>query len=289
MNYKKAKRALLIKKYIKDIIYIAIGCTIMGIGTSLFLLPNQLSTGGFSGLATIIYYIFHVPIGTAMLILNIPLFFIAFLKLKKEILFKVIIGTLGLTVSLNIFEKFNPLTTDRFLACIYGGIFIGAGLAIVLKGNASTGGTDLITQIVKQYKPHFKTSSLIIIIDAIIVLLNVLIFKTLEIGLYSGIAIYIMGKMIDLIFEGINFTKMIFIVSNKYKEIAKEIGEILGRGSTGVYAKGMYTRERKMMLLCVVSRNEVAKIKEVALKIDEKAFIVIANARETWGKGFKEE
>ncbi len=126
-----------------------------------------------------------------------------------------------LSQAINLFEKIKPLTQDRPLACIYGGILVGAGMAIVLKGNGSTGGTDLLTYIIRTYKPHFKSSSLIVIIDVIIVMLNVIFFKEIEIGLYSAIAIYIMGKMIDIVFEGINFTKMIFIVSNEYKEIAK--------------------------------------------------------------------
>ena len=175
------------------------------------------------------------------------------------------------------------------MACIYGGIFVGTGLAIVLKGNASTGGTDFLTQIIRAYRPHFKSSSLIVIMDVIIVFLNVIFFKKIEIGLYSAITIYIMGKMIDLIFEGINFTKMIYIVSSKYGEIVKEIEKKMGRGCTGIYAKGMYTNRKKMMIICIVSRNEVVKIKEIVLGIDEKAFIVIANARETLGKGFREE
>ena len=242
-----------------------------------------------SGIATIGYYLFNLPLGTTILVLNIPLFIIAFFKIGKEIFTKSIIGTVLLSQAINLFEKIKPLTQDRPLACIYGGILVGVGMAIVLKGNGSTGGTDLLTYIIRTYKPHFKSSSLIVIIDVIIVMLNVIFFKEIEIGLYSAIAIYIMGKMIDIVFEGINFTKMIFIVSNKYKEIAKEIGEKYGRGSTAVYAKGMYTRERRMMLLCVVSRNEVARIKDISLKIDPKAFIIIANARETWGKGFKEK
>ena len=126
-----------------------------------------------------------------------------------------------LSQAINLFEKIKPLTQDRPLACIYGGILVGVGMAIVLKGNGSTGGTDLLTYIIRTYKPHFKSSSLIVIIDVIIVMLNVIFFKEIEIGLYSAIAIYIMGKMIDIVFEGINFTKMIFIVSNEYKEIAK--------------------------------------------------------------------
>ena len=281
------KKSANIRNYLINVTYITIGCIIMGIGTSLFLLPNKLSTGGVSGIATIGYYLLNVPLGTTILVLNIPLFIIAFFKVGKELFINSIIGTILLSQAINLFERIEPLTQDRPLACIYGGILVGVGMAIVLKGNGSTGGTDLLTYIIRRYRPHFKSSSLIVIIDVIIVILNVFFFKEIEIGLYSAIAIYIMGKMIDIVFEGINFTKMIFIVSNKYKEIANKIGEKYGRGSTAIYAKGMYTREKKMMLLCVVSRNEVAKIKEISLNIDPKSFIIIANARETWGKGFK--
>ncbi len=184
-------------------------------------------------------------------------------------------------------EKFKPLTQDRFLACVYGGIAIGIGTALVLKSESSTGGTDLLSYIIRSYKPHYSTSSLIVFIDAGIIALNVIFFRQIEIGLYSAIAIYIMGKMIDIVFEGTYFAKMMFIVSNKYEEIAKEVGDKVQRGSTGIYSKGMYTNEDKTTLLCVGSRNEIAKIKEIALKIDDKAFIIITNAREIWGKGFK--
>jgi len=167
------------------------------------------------------------------------------------------------------------------------GIFVGIGTAIILKVHASTGGTDMLSYIIRSYHPRFRSSNLIVIVDSIIVLFNVFVFKQIEIGLYSAIAIYIMGKMIDIIFEGIYFTKSMFIVSNKYKMIAKEIEEKLDRSSTAIYAKGMYTKEKKMMLWCVCSRNEVALIKEIAKKIDAQSFIVISNAREALGKGFK--
>lgn len=164
---------------------------------------------------------------------------------------------------------------------------MGLGTAIVLKANASTGGTDLLSYIVRAFKPHFKTSNLIVIVDTTIVFLNVLFFKEIEIGLYSAIAIYLMGKMIDIVFEGIYFTKTMFIVSNEYKKIAKEIEEKIDRGSTALYGKGMYTREKKMVLWCVASRGEVVRIKQISQEIDPRAFIVISNAREAWGKGFK--
>lgn len=281
------RNQILIRKYIKEGTQIVIGCILMAIGTSLFLLPNQLSSGGFAGISTIIYYLFNMPLGTTMLILNIPLIILTIIRVGKETAIKGIIGTVLLSIFIDIFERFNPLTEDRLLACIYGGILAGLGTAIVLKANASTGGTDLLSYVIRSFKPHYKASNLIVIVDIGIVLLNVLFFREIEVGLYSAIAIYLMGKMIDIIFEGIYFTKMMFIVSNKYREIAKEIETSLDRGSTAIYGKGMYTRERKMILWCVASRGEVARIKQAAQTIDPRAFIVISSAREAWGKGFK--
>lgn len=284
---KLTRKEILVRKYLKEGTYIIIGCFLMAMGTSLFLLPNQLSSGGFAGISTIVYYLFGLPLGTTMLVLNIPLIILTIIRVGKGTAIKGVLGTIVLSVFIDILEKFNPLTQDRLLACIYGGIFVGLGTAIVLKASASTGGTDLLSYIIRSFKPHYRASNLIVIVDTAIILLNVIFFKEIEIGLYSAIAIYLMGKMIDIVFEGIYFTKMMFIVSNKYKEIAQVIGEKLDRGSTGLYGKGMYTREKKMMLWCVASRGEVAKIKEIAHEIDPKAFIVISSAREVLGKGFK--
>ena len=284
---KLTREQILIKKYIKESIYIVVGCLLMAIGTSLFLLPNQLSSGGFAGISTIIYYLLGLPLGTTMLMLNIPLFILTIIRVGKETAIKGIMGAIILSVFIDILDKLGPITNDRLLACIYGGILIGLGTAIVLKANASTGGTDLLSYVIRSFKPYYRVSNLIVIVDIAIVLLNVLFFKEIEIGLYSAIAIYLSGKMIDIVFEGIYFTKTMFIVSNKYKEIAQAIGEQLDRGSTAIYAKGMYTREKRMMLWCVASRGEMAKIKKIAEDIDPKAFLVITSAREAWGKGFK--
>lgn len=287
MDIKKKRRWLWLRKWIKELVYITIGSIVMSIGISLFLLPNKLSTGGFSGIATISYYLFKLPLGTTMLILNIPLFVMALIRVGREVTIKGMIGTITLSLFIDLLDNLEPLTSDRFLACIYGGIFVGIGTAIILKAYASTGGTDMLSYIIRSYNSRFKTSNLIVIIDIIIVFFNVFILGEIEIGLYSTIAIYIMGKMIDIIFEGIYFTKSMFIVSDKYKLIAKEIENKMNRSSTAVYAKGMYTNTKKMMLWCVCSRNEVAQIKEIAKKVDFQSFIVISNAREVWGKGFK--
>ena len=232
MNYKKVRRKLVIKKYSYEFVLLILGCFIMACGTSFFLLPNQLSSGGFAGIATITYYLLKIPLGTAMFVLNIPLLILGFFRVGKEFLIKSIAGTLLLSIFIDILDKYQPFTKDRLLACIYGGILMGLGTAIILRVMGSTGGTDLLSYIVKSYKKHFQTSSLIMIIDIIIVAINVIAFKEVEVGLYSAIAIYLMGKMIDIIFEGVIFTKMMFIISPKYKEIANKISKKVNRGST---------------------------------------------------------
>ena len=145
----------------------------------------------------------------------------------------------------------------------------------------------MISYIAKKYKPTVRSGNIIVIIDIIIIALNVIFFKEIEIGLYSAIAIYIMGKIIDIFFEGINFTKLMIIVSNKSEEIAKQIDQKVARGSTGLYGKGMYTNENKLILMCAAYRKDVARIKIIAKEIDPKSFIVITNSREVVGQGFK--
>lgn len=156
-----------------------------------------------------------------------------------------------------------------------------------MKSNASTGGSDLISILVKKYNYNVRMSSVIIIIDTVIVTLNVIFFKEIEIGLYSAIAIYLMGKIIDIVFEGIYFTKLLIIISDKNEEIAKKIGEEISKGTTGLYGKGMYTNQEKLVLMCAASRGDVARVKQVARDIDSNSFIIIANAREVVGLGFK--
>lgn len=289
MNFRTKRIIVKIKYFITELIQIAIGTAIIAFGTTLFLLPNQLSAGGFSGIGTITYYLLNIPLGTTTFALNIPLFILSFIKNGKKFFLNAVLGTVLLSVFLNIFEGLKAVTTDRFLACIYGGIIIGIGTAIVLKCSSSTGGTDLLTQIIKSFKPGIKISTLIVILDILIVTLNVIFFKALEIGLYSTITIYIMGKILDVFFEGINFGRIIYIISPKYEYIAKEIGSRIGRGTTLLNAKGMYKKQERNILMCVASRNEVRDIRKIINETDKNAFIIISNAREVFGEGFKEK
>lgn len=276
-----------IKRIIIELIGTIVGAAVMAIGVSSFLLPNQLSSGGFAGIATITYYLFNIPMGSTILFLNIPLFILAIFKLGRGFFIKSITGTIALSAFIDIFDKFEPLTNDRFLACIYGGIIIGVGTAIILKVNASTGGSELVSNIVKGFNPNIRVSNVIIMIDTVIVTLNMIFFHEIEIGLYSAIAIYLMGKIIDVLFEGVYFTKLLIIISDKNEEIAEQIGNNIQRGTTGLYGRGMYTGEKKLVLMCAASRGDVAKVKSIARKIDHNSFIIITNSREVVGLGFK--
>lgn len=288
MKVKTARKIIKTKKSVINIIKIAIGAIIMAVGINLFLVPNQLSSGGFSGIGTIIYYIFKIPVGTTILILNVPLFLIAYFKIGKKFFAKAIIGTILLSYFLNLFQNFKPITNDRFLAFLYGSIIEGIGTAIVLKANGSTGGTELLTNIIRTYKPKTKTGTLLTIFDTIIVAINTIFFKDIEVGLYSALVIYIMGKIIDIFFEGIDFAKMLIVISPKWEEISKKINKELRRGTTILYGKGMYRKQDKNILLCIMSRAEAREARVIIEKIDPSAFIVITNAREVYGEGFKE-
>lgn len=274
--------------FIKQNFISIIGTFFMALGTSMFLVPNQLSSGGFSGIATIMYYLFNINMGTTILFLNIPLFIIAYFKFGKKFLFKSGVSTIVFSILLDLFNNINFYTEDKLLSSIYGGILIGIGSAFILKAQSSTGGTDLIVQIVNEYKSHFKMGTILVIIDIIIVLLNIIFLGDIEIGLYSFVSIYIVGKMIDLVFEGINFSKMICIISDKSNEISKLINEEFKKGTTGLFGKGMYKNKKKLVILCVARRNEVMKIKELAKIVDNNAFIIITDVREVYGLGFKE-
>jgi len=258
------------------------------LSVDIFLLPNQLSTGGFAGLGTIAYYLLNIPVGTLVLILNVPLFIISIFRNGKKFFVGAILGTISLSYFLNIFEGITVPTTDRLLACIYGGVLSGFGAAITLRAHASTGGTDLLAQIVKSFKPEARTGTLIVIFDTIIILLNLLFFKEIEIVLYSVISIYILGKVLDIFFEGIDFSKMIIIISPKYEQISEKINKEVRRGTTALYGKGMYKKQEVKLLLCVASRGEIGDIRAIIKGIDKNAFIIITNAREVFGKGFKE-
>lgn len=274
-------------KFFKEVLLTFLGTAIAGVGMGSFLLPNKLSSGGFAGIATIFYYFFGWNVGLTVIILNIPFFIWAAMRLGKEFLVKAILGTFSLSFFIDIFENIAFVSNDRLLSCIYGGILVGIGTGLIFKAYTSTGGTDLIVQIAKSYGARVSSSRLLNSIDICVVILNVIFFREIDIGLYSAIAIFLDGVMIDIIFEGINFSKLVFIVSDKNDEIMKLLHEKINCGVTELYGRGSYMHKDKIVLMSIVNRSEIPALKESVYMVDEGAFLVVANAREVYGLGFK--
>lgn len=275
------------KAFFKDVIISLIGCLIASFGTACFLLPNQLSSGGFAGIATILYYFLGWQMGTTIILMNIPLFIISYFKVGKDFFFKSLISTFAFSKFIDYMEQFKVIENDKFLASIYGGILIGIGLALVFKGKSSTGGSDLIGQLARAYNGNLKISNIMIGLDICIVALNIIFFNEIIIGLYSFVSIYIIEKMLDIVFEGINFCKAVYIISDQSDKISEAIIADMDKGLTGFYGKGIYKNTDKLILMCVTTRRNIIKIKETARKIDKYAFIMIMDAREVYGLGFK--
>lgn len=276
---------------LKDIIFSIIGCIFISAGIVFFLLPLKISAGGFSGIATITYYLFNLKLGTVIWILNIPLLIIGFFRIGKYFFFKTMFATWLLSFCINFFENMNLFLNidDILLSAIYGGVIIGIGTTCIFKANNSTGGTELLIQIILSYKDNIKFSKLLIIIDSIIVGLNLIIFKQIEIGLYSFIVIFLNSKIVDLFIEGVNFTKIVYIISDKSTEISNKILNDLDKGLSGIYGKGMYQNKEKLILMCVIKKRDLIKLKEIVKQVDDAAFMIISDAIDVYGLGFTKE
>ncbi len=270
-------------------------------GTSLMALaikgiydPVSLITGGFSGIAIIIKNLTShimgegIPLWLTNLLLNVPLFLVAVRIKGWHYIAKTCFATIWLSVALLYIPEMNLMPDDIFLASIFGGVISGAGIGLVLLADATTGGTDTMAAIIQHYMRHYSIARIMQILDGLIVLAGAWVFG-LNKTLYAIICIYLVAKVSDGLLEGLKFSKMAYIISDSYKEIAEQILKELDRGVTGLDAVGMYSGNQKRMLICVVSKKEIVKLKEIVKKIDKNAFMTVSDAREVFGEGFIEE
>lgn len=279
-----------ISKGLIDGFLILVGAFIMSVAINLFLLPNKITTGGASGIGTILYFLFDINISLTILIVNIPLFIIALKKLGLEFSVKSIIATLSFTIFLEFFtynEFILKNRTDMFISSIYGGLLLGLGMSLIFKAGACSGGTDLLAQILQKMGINLNLSKLILIIDIVIIAALMITFNDINLGLYSAIAIFISSKIIDIVFEGINYTKVVNVITKNDDSITNQILDELKRGATVTKCIGAYTRKEHINITCIVTLPEIAKIRKIVYAIDPDALIYVMNANEVWGKGFK--
>ena len=275
------------KSPVRDYILILVGASIMGFAIKNIYDPIGLVTGGASGVAIILKKQFGVPLWLTNTAINIPLFAAA-AKLKGwSFIKRTLLATVTLSVSLYVIPEMPFLMDDLFLTALFGGLITGAGAGIVFACQATTGGTDMLAAIIRRWLPHYTLAQILQVLDAAVVLVGAGIFGVTY-ALYALIAIYAISKVSDGIIEGMKYSKVAYIISDKSEEIAAAILKELERGVTALDARGMYSGNRKDVLFCVVSRKEIAQLKELVVGHDAQAFVIVSDAREVLGEGFIE-
>ena len=284
------KTKIFFNKYF-DFILIMIGALLLSIALMVFLIPNKINAGGVSGIATVLYHLFNFPAGITMLILNIPLFLIGIKIFGKKFGIKTIWGIIWVSFFCAFIDKIlkiNPITDDRFLATIYGGLLMGIGLGIIFRGRGTTGGSDIVARIMNKYL-KISLGWSFMFIDTFIIIVSGIAFGNIDLILFCLIALGITSKVTDTIIEGVVSEKGIFIISKKWELISKRIMIETKRGVTGLDSTGLYTNSKKKTLYCVVSRRQVENVRRIAKEEDRKAFITIQNISILQGEGFRSQ
>lgn len=273
---------------IKNILVILLGTAIFSFGLVHFNMENNLAEGGFTGITLLLYFLFKVNPSVSNLVLNIPIFWIGWKILGRTAFIYTIIGTVSLSLFLEIFQRYKikiPLENDMLLIAIIAGIFIGLGLGIIFRVGGTTGGSDIIARLANKFFgwPMGKT---LFLFDATIITLSLITYLTLQQGVYTLIAVFIGAKIIDFIQEGAYSGRGAIIISNNYVKIAEQISDELDRGVTTLDGEGFFSKEKKKVLYCVVGKNQINQVKKIALAIDPFAFVSITHVHEVIGEGF---
>ncbi|ACL70387.1 YitT family protein [Halothermothrix orenii] len=283
----KTKLKLSKKQLFIDYLGITMGSILTALGLTLFLIPNKIAAGGVSGLATVIYYLFDLPVGITMLLINIPLFITGIKVLGASFGARTVYGIITLSIFTDLFQPLVPaLTNNLLLSAIYGGVLGGLGLGLVFRFKGTTGGTDMVARLINHYTGMSMGQGLLLADGFVVALAG--IFFNVEVALYATLTIFINSKTIDLVQEGLDISKVALIISRHSLKIKDEVLSSLERGVTGLKGYGGYTGEDKDVLLCIISRSEVTKLKRLVYNIDPEAFVIITNAHEVLGEGFKE-
>lgn len=266
---------------------IVLGTFIMGFAIKNMFDPINLVTGGVSGIAIILKEFGKVPLWISNTVLNIPLFLAAIHIKGWKFVKKTAIATASLSLSLMVLPEIPFLMEDLFLTSLFGGIVSGFGLGLVLMCQATTGGTDMLAALIQRKMKQYSIAEILQVIDGIIVLAGAVLFG-IRFAMYALITIAVVTKVSDNMIEGLKYSKQAFIISDAHEQIAAAIMERMDRGVTGIDAMGMYSKEGKRMLYCVVPKKEIIQIKEIVSEFDKSAFVIVGDAREVLGEGFIE-
>ena len=265
-----------------------IGSIIYGIGIQWLYVPVNMISGGLTGISMMINYVTSWPTGIIIAVLNIPIFIIGFKKLGIKQLIMSFVGMLMFSAAIDIAAMFKiSVTEDPILAAVFGGVVTGIGSGIFYTSGHTTGGVDIIARLLRIRYPYINFGTLILYLDAAVLAVYAIVFKRYDTALYTVFAVYISSRMIDLILYGMSQSKMCHIISEHSEEIQTEIVKSLHRGVTVINGTGAYSGQVKQVLLCVVKRQQIVEIRRIIKSIDQRAFVVVTDARDVFGKGFE--
>ncbi|MBN1350466.1 YitT family protein [candidate division KSB1 bacterium] len=278
-----------LKNILPEYLGITLGAVLVSLSLLLFLVPAKIAPGGVSGLAMVFYHLFGLPVGVMMLCFNIPLFLIGIKLLGKRFGVRTLFAFTGVSLVydfIDTFYKVQPATKEPLLAAVFGGIILGLGLGLVFRMKGTTGGSDILGQIIHKYS-NVSLGIGIMIVDFVVISLAGAAFKDITLALYGFISLYASSKVIDLVLDGFDYARSIQIISSQKDEIIAAITEEMGRGGTEIRGVGFYTKEERNILFTVVTRKEVATVVQTIKQIDPNAFVIISNVHEVLGEGFR--
>lgn len=273
-----------IRNFATDLLFYILGSAVYSVGVLCFASPNNIAPGGATGIATVLNYLFSLPIGMTVLAINTPLILLAWKFLGIKFIEKTAVATVVMSVMLDVLKPFLPhYNGDRLLAAVFGGICAGAGLAIFFLRNATSGGTDILAFLLLKKYPNISTGRIVFIIDMAIVVLSGVAYKNAESSLYALIYIFISTQLIDKLMYGQMNAKALTIITKKPDEVVNVITTEISRGATVIDAKGGYTNEKKTIIYCVVRKNQTVEVTRRVKRCDDAAFIIISQADQVIG------
>ncbi|MFC4354589.1 YitT family protein [Chryseomicrobium palamuruense] len=273
---------------LKNILFILFGAAVFSFGFVHFNIQNELGEGGFSGITLILYFVFGWDVALMNLLLNIPMFLIGWRLLGRKVFLYTVIGTVGVSVFLKIFQVYEVqigLQNDLFLASLFAGVFVGVGLGIIFRYGGTTGGVDILARVVHKYI-GWSMGKTMFLFDAGVILISWLTFLDERSMMYTLVAVFIGARVIDFVQEGAYSARGAFIISAHQTAIAERIGKEMDRGVTVLDGHGFYSKAKREMLYCVIGRNEIVRLKNIIMSVDPHAFVSIVDVHDVMGEGF---
>ena len=263
------------------------GSAIFAAGFAFFLQPNDMSPGGISGLALILVELLGFgSVGILSILMNLPLFILGGLKIGRRFFVGSLIGMTLSSVLIDVFAAMDLPASEPLIAIVYGGVLCGVGIGIVFVSGTSTGGSDILVRLLKLRYRNAPIGQISLTVDAVVVVLTGLVFQDMNKALYTGITVYLCGKMVDAVVYRFDYSKVAMIVSKEYEAIAREIGSKLDRGATFLHGEGSYTGEHTKVVLVAIRKQQLAQLKELVMELDPGAFVIVQEAHQVLGDGF---